>query len=102
MDLQQKIFGIDKEALADSLNRTGYAQVSELLTSAECDELISNYSATNLYRKTVVMERHQYGIGEYKYFNYPLPAIVQQLRESIYPLLAPVANKWMQVLGIDK
>ena len=48
------------------------------------------------------MERHNFGLGEYKYFNYPLPGIVQELRENIYPNLAPIANNWMRVLNIDQ
>ncbi|WP_205780572.1 2OG-Fe(II) oxygenase [Mucilaginibacter limnophilus] len=102
MNIQQKINGINKDDLAADLNRTGYALVKGLLTAEECDRLIGDYKTESLYRKTVIMERHQYGLGEYKYFDYPLPDVIQQLRESIYPLLAPVANNWMKVLNIEK
>jgi hypothetical protein len=102
MDIQQRINHIDAVKLADDLNRTGYAIIPKVLTEKECDILTSEYSNASLYRKTVIMERHQYGLGEYKYFNYPLPDAIQQLRTGIYPLLAPVANNWMRVLNIDK
>ncbi|RYY32677.1 MAG: prolyl 4-hydroxylase subunit alpha [Sphingobacteriaceae bacterium] len=93
---------IDSHKITEDLNRTGYASIKGLLSAGDCDKLVSAYADETQYRKTVIMERHQYGLGEYKYFNYPLPPIVQQLREGIYPLLAPVANNWMKVLHIDK
>lgn len=98
----QTIDNIDPAKVADDMNRAGYSIARNILTEKECDILISQYTEASLYRKTVIMERHQYGLGEYRYFNYPLPPVVQQLREDIYPLLAPVANHWMQVLGIDR
>ena len=100
MNLQQRIDNIDSEKLSAGLNNQGFALVPQLLTPAECAQLTQDYPAGNLYRKTVVMERHQYGLGEYKYFTYPLPAVVQQLRRGIYPLLAPVANGWMSMLNL--
>ncbi|RYE19047.1 MAG: prolyl 4-hydroxylase subunit alpha [Sphingobacteriales bacterium] len=99
INIQQEINPIKT---ADDLNRTGYSIAKNVLTEKECDILVSQYTDAALYRKTVIMERHQYGLGEYKYFNYPLPPVVKQLRESIYSLLAPVANNWMEVLNIDK
>ncbi|RCH56634.1 prolyl 4-hydroxylase subunit alpha [Mucilaginibacter hurinus] len=102
MSINKAINSIDNDRLTDDLNRTGYAIIPNILTEKECDILVSEYNHSELYRKTVVMERHQYGLGEYKYFTYPLPDVVQQLRTGIYPLLAPVANNWMKVLNIDK
>lgn len=101
-NITERINSLNWEAIAESLNETGYAVAGNVLTDAACDELIRQYSDNELYRKTVVMERFQYGLGEYKYFNYPLPQVVQQLRASIYPNLAPIANNWMQTLGIAK
>jgi hypothetical protein len=88
--------------IQDSLHSTGYALVSNVLEPAQCSELIEQYDTKSLYRKTIVMERYRFGLGEYKYLSYPLPHIIQHLRESFYPNLAPVANKWMQVLNIPK
>ena len=86
----------------DSLNRRGFATISSMIDSARCDELISRYSEEHLYRKTVVMERHRFGLGEYKYFDYPLPDYIEWLRGNIYRHLVPVANAWMRTLKIDR
>jgi hypothetical protein len=102
MDLNQKITQIKWPDVAESMNTKGYAVIPDILSAAECDELKSGYIDTTLYRKTIVMEHHGYGLGEYKYFNYPLPRMVQQLREGVYPYIAPIANNWMQMLGIDR
>jgi hypothetical protein len=99
MEIPQRINAFDWATATDDLNNKGYAILSHVLTETECRELIENYDNDALYRKRVIMERHQYGKGEYKYFNYPLPPVIQQLRESVYPKLAPVANGWMWALG---
>ncbi|RZK60108.1 MAG: prolyl 4-hydroxylase subunit alpha [Pedobacter sp.] len=91
---------IDNDALAEAMNQNGYAVINKILTDEQCDELIKNYNQPNLYRKTVVMERYRFGLGEYKYFNYPLPNIINTLRNNFYPLLAPIANNWMRALNI--
>ncbi|MBL4675449.1 MAG: 2OG-Fe(II) oxygenase [Mucilaginibacter sp.] len=101
MDMQQKIAQLDWAAITESMNAKGYASIPGILPAEVCDELIANYSSPDIYRKTIVMEHHGYGQGQYKYFNYPLPPIVQQLREAVYPNIAPIANNWMQVLGLD-
>ncbi|WP_347218201.1 2OG-Fe(II) oxygenase, partial [Chryseobacterium sp.] len=79
----------------------GYAIIPNLLSKDECDSLISNYNQPELYRKTVVMARHRFGLGEYKYFNYPLPSLIQTFRTHIYPHLAPIANVWFKALNIE-
>ena len=70
--------------------------------SPQCEQLKAEYNNQSLYRKTVVMARHRFGLGEYKYFNYPLPDIIQTIRTSLYPQLAPIANLWFRALNIDK
>jgi len=92
----------DWQHLTEDLHTKGYGLIEQVLSTAECDQLIASYNEPAHYRKTIVMERYRFGLGEYKYFQYPLPDIIQQLRESIYPKLAPVANKWMQVLNINQ
>jgi hypothetical protein len=62
--------------------------------------LIATYDKPELYRKTITMERYRFGLGEYKYFNYPLPEILQTIRETVYPRLAPMANQWMEWLRL--
>lgn len=95
----EKVF--DWDAVMDTLDTTGYAVVSSLLTADECSRLIGSYENEGLYRSTINMQRYRFGMGEYKYFSYPLPTIVQELRESLYPALSSVANTWMQKLGIE-
>jgi hypothetical protein len=91
---------IDRSALAESMNQNGYTILRAILSDEQCEELITNYNQPELYRKTVVMERYRFGLGEYKYFNYPLPSIINDLRNNLYPLLAPIANNWMKALNI--
>lgn len=93
---------LDCEKVSGDLNDKGYTTVSKILSDKQCEKLIQAYNSENLYRKTVVMERYRFGLGEYKYFDYPLPEIIQTLRETIYPKLAPIANLWMKALKIDK
>jgi hypothetical protein len=85
----------------EDLHEKGYATVPGFLSPSECEELIQLYQKPNGYRKTVVMERYRFGLGEYKYFDYPLPEKIQTLRTELYPHLVPVANLWMKALKID-
>ncbi|MDQ6478202.1 2OG-Fe(II) oxygenase [Dyadobacter sp. LHD-138] len=93
---------IDWQNVSENMNKTGYALLSDMLAPEDCDQLINQYNATQFYRKTIVMERYRFGLGEYKYFQYPLPELIQNIRQSIYPKLAPIANNWMKVLNIPK
>jgi len=93
---------LDWDSSSEEMNQKGCAGASGVLTEEECDELIGQYNNETLFRKTVNMERYRFGLGEYKYYRYPLPVIVQQLRETVYPKLAPIANNWMRVLNINK
>lgn len=100
MDIQQRIDHLNWDKAAGDMNTTGYAILPDVLTADECDTFISQYGDESLYRKKVIMERYQYGKGEYKYFSYPLPQLIQQLRETVYPKLVPIVNGWMQALNI--
>ena len=93
---------INWETVTASMHENGYCLLPGVMNKDDCDLLISNYEKPHFYRKTISMERYRFGLGEYKYFQYPLPDIIQNIRESIYPKLAPIANKWMQVLHIHK
>lgn len=86
----------------NELHDQGHTTLKNMLTKKECDQLIQAYQADHTYRKTITMERYRFGLGEYKYFQYPLPDLITEIRESIYPFLAPIANQWMQVLHLDK
>jgi len=92
--------GVDWHALENELNVNGFAIVRGILSDSVCEKFVADYERQDLYRKTVVMERHRFGLGEYKYFTYPLPEIVADIRESIYPKLVPIANLWAKELSM--
>ena len=92
---------IDQETLTESMHQNGYAVLKNILTSEQCDALTASYDQADLYRKSVVMERYRFGLGTYKYLNYPLPILIESLRKNLYPILVPIANSWMKVLGQD-
>ena len=100
--ISEKISGIDWQRVTEEMNEKGYALVLQFLPNQYCEELIGEYDNSDLYRKTITMERHRFGLGEYKYFKYPLPDLIQTVRRAIYPKLAPVANTWMKVLNIKR
>lgn len=89
------------ESVSRHITDTGYAIIPSLLTDKECSDLVKQYANEELYRKKIVMERYRFGQGEYKYFSYPLPGIIQTIRETVYPQLAPVANNWMKALNMS-
>ena len=84
-----------------SLDERGYATTAALLTTEECRGLAALYDREEAFRSRVVMQRHAFGRGEYKYLQYPLPDVVEALRQAIYPHLAPIANRWRERLGED-
>ena len=91
---------IDPAELAARLDERGYAVVPGFLDPTTCAELVAEYDDGPLFRSTIVMQRHGYGRGEYRYFRYPLPPRVQALRESLYTSLVPAANAWSERLGL--
>ena len=84
-----------------SLDERGYATTAALLTTEECRGLAALYDREEAFRSRVVMQRHAFGRGEYGYLQYPLPDVVEALRQAIYPHLAPIANRWRERLGED-
>jgi len=101
-NIHQKIADVDLQTVTKEMNKKGYALVSRFLHSEPCNEFISKYNNSNLYRKTIAMERYRFGLGEYKYFRYPLPDLIQTIRTAIYPKLAPIANSWMNMLNLQR
>ncbi len=85
----------------EALNEKGYSILPDLLSKDECENLVGMYGDSSKYRSIINMQRYRFGKGEYKYFNYPLPSIIQSIRENMYQGLAPLANEWMQKLSID-
>ncbi|MGH7047609.1 MAG: 2OG-Fe(II) oxygenase [Stellaceae bacterium] len=97
----RRVAAIDWPAVAAALDERGYATAAGLLDGAECRELAALYADEDAFRSHVVMQRHGYGSGEYKYFRYPLPDLVAALRQAIYPYLATIANRWHRQLHED-
>ena len=91
------IAAADWAAVAAALDEQGYATLP-LLSAEECRALTALYDDDELFRRRIVMQRHAYGSGEYKYFRYPLPDLIARLRVAIYPQLALIANAWRQQL----
>ena len=98
-DLERRVRALDWARLAAGLEERGHATTGSLLTSAECEALIAGYDEDARYRSQVIMARHGFGRGEYKYFAYPLPDLVTTLRAALYRPLAPIANRWQAALG---
>ena len=91
---------MDWNSIYTSLNEKGYAHLPKVLSTEECNHLIGLYNDPDLYRSVIDMQRYRFGKGEYKYFNYPLPPLVQKLRQDLYEPLALLANQWMNQLAI--
>jgi hypothetical protein len=91
----------DWNSIGTSLDAEGHAVLAGLLDHADCDDCVAAYDDSGPYRSRVVMERHGFGKGEYKYFAYPLPQPVADIRQALYPHLAPIANRWNAAMGID-
>lgn len=98
--LTQKIAHADWARITEEMHENGYSIFPNLLTEEQCEELKAGYSDQNRYRKTVVMARYRFGLGEYKYFQYPLLDLIQTIRAAMYSKLAPIANAWFAALKI--
>jgi hypothetical protein len=101
MSIESRIVGLDWDRLSHEIDQRGWATTGPLLNADERAALAASYDDDDLYRSRVVMARHGFGQGEYRYFAYPLPPIIQQLRGGIYERLVPLANRWRGALGVD-
>ena len=99
--MNDRIEQFDWSSIADALNAQGCAVLDNLLTPKECERLAARYAHDDGFRSRVVMSRHGFGRGEYKYFAYPLPEPIASLRAALYPPLAAIANAWNARMGID-
>ena len=99
--IAQRIESFNWDAIHVELDAYGAAVLEPLLSPDQCKTLVNGYDDDDLYRSRVVMARHGFGRGEYKYFTYPLPSVIAELRESLYPYLAEIANRWNEAMGID-
>jgi len=95
-----RVDALDWSAITTALDAHGCAVTGPLLTNAECAALTVMYAADAAFRSRIIMARHGFGRGEYKYFAYPLPEIVAALRTALYPRLAAVADAWSEALGL--
>lgn len=101
MKIKDEWSRFDWAAIAAELDRQGCAVLPGLLAPSECRSLAALYPGEDRFRSRIVMSRHGFGSGEYKYFNYPLPPPVQEIRTALYPHLAAIANEWNRRLGSD-
>jgi uncharacterized protein len=97
--LATQIAALDWSSIAGQLDAYGCATTGQLLTPQQCAALVESYASDAPFRSRIVMARHGFGRGEYKYFAYPLPELVAALREALYPPLAEVANRWNDAMG---
>jgi hypothetical protein len=100
-DVGARIAALDWTHIAVEIETHGCATTGAVLEREECAALAQSYASDELFRSRVVMARHGFGRGEYKYFAYPLPAMVAALREALYPPLAVIANRWNEAMGTD-
>jgi uncharacterized protein len=100
-NVEARIEAVDWDCVSQDLNAQGSAVIERLLSPDECESIASLYPKDDIFRSHIVMARHGFGRGEYKYFNYPLPALIEDLRTAVYPRLAPIANEWNGAMNID-
>src|SRR5882672_12972452 len=98
--MTERIAALDWRAIAAALDLHGCAVVNGLVAPETCDALAKGYDDEGAFRSRIVMAQHGFGRGEYKYFAYPLPDRVADLRTALYPRLVPIANRWNESMGI--
>jgi uncharacterized protein len=96
----ERMAAVDWQRVAASLDVEGHAVMRSMLSPEECGSLAAGYEVDEQFRSRVLMARHGFGRGEYKYFAYPLPGLIASLRTALYPRLSGVANRWNEVMGI--
>ncbi len=100
-NIEDQLKSIGWQLVIENMNNKGFAVCKNIINAKQCQDLIDCYSNPLIYRKVVVMARHKFGLGEYKYYSYPLPQILQTIREHLYYNLSNIANNWMQMLNIE-
>jgi hypothetical protein len=101
IDAGARLASHDWTAVAAALDAQGWAILPGLLAPPECDALAALYGEDEEFRSRIVMGRHGFGRGEYRYFAYPLPGLIEALRGALYARLAPIANRWHAAMGMD-
>jgi uncharacterized protein len=100
-ELRSRVDEFNWSEVSQNLDAYGNALLVNLLTRAECDAITQMYTDASHFRSRVVMCRHGFGQGEYQYYKYPLPALIEGLRTALYERLAPIANTWNEAMKID-
>jgi hypothetical protein len=100
--MKARLSSLNWQAIEQSLWTHGYAKTPPVLTPKECAALIALYPDKTRFRSRIIMERHRFGVGEYKYFANPLPSLVKELRTYFYSPLAAIANQWMEALRLPE
>lgn len=98
---EERVEALDWGTVGLDLDSQGWALLPSLLTGVECDEIAGLYDEDARFRSRVVMASHGFGKGEYRYFAYPLPSLVQDFRTLLYPRLTPIANRWNERMAVD-
>jgi len=99
--ISERVRSIGWERVSQEVDAEGNAIIHGFLSADECRAIAGLYLKTGIFRSHIVMARHGFGRGEYKYFSYPLPRLIADLRTTVYPHLVPIANRWNQSMGID-
>ena len=101
VDIETRVGAYDWTKVAEHLDAHGWASFPKLLTKSEAAAIAGLYDDAGRFRSHIIMAKHGYGRGEYKYFSYPLPEMIADLRTALYPRLAPIANRWNESMGLD-
>jgi uncharacterized protein len=99
--IAERVKGLDWERVSHELDAQGSARLERLLSPDACQMVAGLYPQEAIFRSRIEMRRHGFGRGEYKYFSYPLPQLVGDLRTTVYPLLVPIANRWNTAMGLE-
>ena len=99
--IEERVAAVQWNEVLGDLDAEGNAVIEGILSPAECDAVRGLYQNEKLFRSHVVMERHGFGRGEYRYFSYPLPELITSMRTSLYPRLVPIANRWNEAMRIN-
>jgi hypothetical protein len=99
--IAERVDAIDWTEVAAHLDGHGWATIERILVADECPAIAGLYDDDSAFRSRIVMARHGFGRGEYKYFRYPLPEIIAELRAALYPRLAPIANRWNESMRLE-
>ncbi len=97
-----RVDALDWRGIGKELDQHGNAMIEQLLSPEECRAIAGLYPNDEIFRSRVVMGRHGFGRGEYKYFSYPLPDLLSELRTAVYSHLVPVANHWNEAMGCGR